>query len=205
MSSWFESNPTKSVIVHTVLVVVAVWEFPIFVLDVNKVNFYEAKVSRIEAESREVSARNKVLSTWLEYLTQENNRMKKWLEGIPKSIPHYEKQTEELQSEIKSLKENITNTSSRNLPQSGPQLYKNSYWQDAATSIVDNETKVVPGVAKINYGDSADINLTLPNDEKIKAKSVAPGENWTFSKGESNYMLVIESIDWQRGSTGLAL
>jgi cell division protein FtsB len=199
MNNWFENNPTKSVIVHTILVAATVWAFFIFVFDENKVNFYEAKVSKIEAASKEVYARNEVLTTRLEFITEENKKLRSWLEDTPSTVPHYEKEIEKLKSQLVSLKGVASVNTSIKSADLSKILYENSIHQEAATSFIDKKTNVVLGVEKINYGNSANINLTLPDGEKIKAKNVKAGETWNFKKNGTEYMLILNSIDWASG------
>jgi len=54
MSNWFENNPTRSILIHTVVVAAATWAFFVFIFDENKVNLHEAKVSQVEAATKEV-------------------------------------------------------------------------------------------------------------------------------------------------------
>ncbi len=91
MSNWLENNQTKSVITYTIFVAAATWTAFFYIFDENKVKLHEAQVNKIEAVSREVTARNTVLITRLEYLTKENDKYLRWIENTDKTLPFYEK------------------------------------------------------------------------------------------------------------------
>ncbi len=200
MSNWFESNPTKSVILHTIVVAAAVWASFFFIFDENKVNFYEAKVSKVEAASREYAAKNEVLSTRLEYLKDENVKLQRWLESTPKSIPYYESKITSLNKIISDLKKprSPVTKKTENI-ESNEVLYFNFKRKPAASTFFDSKTNAAFAVEKINYGNTADINLTLPNGENIKTKGVTPGETWRFKKNGEQYILLLDSVDWASG------
>jgi len=184
------------------LVGAVVWAIFVFVFDENKVNFYEAKVSTAEAETREVLAKNEVLATRIEYLTEDNSRMKEWLENIPTSIPHYEKLIKDLISENAELKKITLNTATTEPNPQDNSLYKSSVLQGASSAFIDNKTKAVFGVGKIHIDNSADVNLTLPSGEKIKVERAFAGETWNFGHGDNEYMFVLESVDWPTAKFG---
>jgi len=197
MSNWFESNATKSIIINTLLVATATWATFEFVFDKNKINLYEARIGKTEAEAKEVEARNSVLATRVEYLTIENQKLLSWLESTPNSIPYYEKEITSLKEKLKIAAQK-TESSPQNTPSAdNPSLYySNSEKLESSTSFFDKETNIVFGAPKINYGDTADIILTLPDGEKIKAKDAVPGETWRFNKKGKEYMLILDSVDW---------
>ncbi|MCB2426674.1 hypothetical protein [Methylophaga pinxianii] len=107
MSNWFEDNPTKSVVAHTVIVAAATWAAFYFVFDENKIKLIEAKAEKIAAESKEVNARNSVLVTRLDYLTKENEKYLRWLESTPNTLPFYELEITKLEEQIVKLKTDL--------------------------------------------------------------------------------------------------
>lgn len=196
MSNWFETNPTKSVIVHTIIVAGASWAAFLFIYDENKVKFYEAQVETIKAEARELSARNSVLVSRLEHLKEENYKFAKWLEATPNTIPFYEKENKKLKLELEEA--NSNNAESPKDPQIGNpiSLYKNKTFGNTATAFFDPKTQVTFGIPKINYGDTANINLTFPSGEKKELKNIGAGTTWDFSDEGKKYRVILDSIDW---------
>lgn len=196
MSNWFESNPTRSIIIHTLLVVAATWAAFEFVFDKNKINLYEARIGKTEAESKEVEARNSVLATRVEYLTSENQKLLKWLESTPQTIPYYEKEITRLKNVI-LISEKVGMAPQGDAEQSKLSSYRNESGKlEAAASFFDDKTNVVFGVPRINYGDTANVAITFPNGEKIQTKDAVAGETWRFNKQGKEYMLILDSVDW---------
>ncbi|EKF9628519.1 hypothetical protein O1C60_003796 [Vibrio cholerae] len=206
MSNWFENNPTKSVLIHTVLVATATWAAFTFVFDENRVKLHEAKVARAEAETKEVNARNSVLVTRLDYLTKENEKLNRWLEQEPKSIPYYEKQLTVLSEKIESLEGALQLAQER---ESGSNTEKGDRWVDellkrynevqlkpVQQSIYDPLTGVVVGADRVTIDGKTDIKITFPDGKKIEQKSAAPGETWNFQNNGKEYRLILDSADW---------
>ncbi|MCG8017752.1 MAG: hypothetical protein JAY97_16185 [Candidatus Thiodiazotropha sp. 'RUGA'] len=198
MSNWFEENATRSVIVHTLVVAAATWAAFAFIFDENKVQLHEAKVSRVEAAAKEVSARNSVLITRVEYLTKENEKLTRWLESTPKSIPHYENEINNLKERIIELEKVAANVSNANVTETSdhPDFYQLMKNLKSGTSFVDPKTKAVLGVRDIDIDKTAFVNISLPSGKKIKAEKVSPGETWGFEDAGKEYQLVLDSIDW---------
>jgi len=196
MSNWFESNPAKSVIGHTIFVAAATWAIFIFVFDENKVNLHEAKVERVEAEAREIEARNSVLTTRIEYLTEENRKLNTWLGQAPSTIPYYERQLTDLTEKLKESEEKLAQLPEPSPTHSGESLYRNIKSGDAGTTFHDVKTNAVLGVSRISYGDIASVNLTLPGKGATQESDVTAGSTWMFTIGGAEYLLILGSIDW---------
>jgi len=196
VSNWFENNATKSVLVYTMFIAASVWAIFIFVYDESKINLFEAKVERIEAEAREIDARNMVLSTRLEYLIEENRKLNEWFEKIPSTIPYYENQITLLKTKLKLVEDQLAQTPNPTISQENKPRYYNYIKGGVATTFFDPKTNSTLGISKINYGDTAEINLTLPNGQKIKEDGIKAGETWTFNEDGKDYRLILDSIDW---------
>lgn len=197
MSNWFEQHPTRSIIVHTLLVAAATWAAFEFIFDKNKINLFEAKIGKTVAEAKEVEARNSVLLTRVEYLTLENQKLTRWLESTPNTIPYYEKEVKRLEEKLKTVQLEIgPATQDRPIEDISSTYNATSQVLDSSTAFYDKKTNVVLGVPEIRIGDKADIVLTLPDGKKIKEKDVTTGETWRFNKGGKEYMLMLDSIDW---------
>ncbi len=186
------------------MVATATWAAFTFVFDENRVKLHEAKVARAEAETKEVNARNSVLATRLDYLTKENDKLNKWLEHEPKSIPYYEKQLTVLSGKIEALEGAL-----QLAQESDPNKDKENYWENdflkkynevqlkpVQQSIYDPLTEVVVGADRVSIDGKTDIKITFPDGQKIEQKSAAPGETWDFHNGGKAYRLILDSADW---------
>lgn len=203
MSNWFEENATRSVIIHTVVVATATWAAFAFVFDENRVKLHEAKVARAESEIKEVNARNSVLSTRVDYLTQENIQLHQWLESEPKTVPFYEKKLSELSDKLVSLEDALRKAQSSNSEKLNSnwieeelKKYNMTKFQPVRMSIYDPFTHVVVGADRISVDGRTDILITLPNGGKIVSPSSLPGTTWDYEFNGKKYRLILEAADW---------
>lgn len=131
-------------------------------------------------------------------MTKENEKLTRWLEGTPKSIPHYENEITKLKekvSELEKLAANIPNVDVTETPEH-PGFYQLIKNLKSGTSFVDPKTKAVLGVRDIDIDKTAYVNISLPSGKKIKAEKVSPGETWVFEDAGKEYQLLLDSIDW---------
>ncbi|WP_435036877.1 hypothetical protein [Pseudomonas neuropathica] len=201
-AKWFEENQTKSVLVYTALVAGFTWGCFFFVFDENKVKFYEAKVSRAEAETKEVTARASVLSARLEFLEKDNSKLTTWLEGTKNSIPYYEKEITRLNERL-STEHPTPNTPPPDTPLDQPQkavAYSHTESRDAGTTYRDLRTQAMIGVQSVSIERTARVIVNLPDQVKpIEDKDAAPGTSWGFVHSGKNYSLSLDAIDWASG------
>ncbi|TNF09512.1 MAG: hypothetical protein EP323_00125 [Gammaproteobacteria bacterium] len=210
MSNWFENNPTKSVLVHTVVVATVTWAAFTFIFDENRVKLHEAKVARAEAETKEVNAQNSVLVTRVDYLTKENEKLLKWLENEPNAIPFYEKQIKDLKETISKLEQQeeifkSNTTIDNSWFEKELSKYNKVQLKPTGASIFDAKTNLVVGADRVTTNGTTDVKITFPDGKKIEKKSALPGETWDFEDNGKSYRLILESADWasQRYSTRL--
>ncbi|NEX82897.1 hypothetical protein [Aeromonas rivipollensis] len=203
MSNWFENNPTKSVLLHTIVVATATWAAFTFIFDENRVKFHEAKVTKAEAETKEIGARNTVLVTRIDYLTKENDRLQRWLESEPKTIPYYEKHVAELSKKIESLEGSLNEIRSSASEKQSEGLWKEVMkkydfiqMKPVQTSIRDPHTNLVIGAERISSSGSTKIRITFPDGERIEKDDVYPGDTWDYTYKGSKFRLILDSADW---------
>lgn len=201
-AKWFEENQTKSVLVYTALVAGFTWGCFYFVFDENKVKFYEAKVSRAEAETKEVTARASVLSARLEFLEKDNSKLTTWLEGTKNSIPYYEKEIARLNERL-STEPATPNTTHPDAPLDQPQkavAYSHTESLDAGTTYRDLRTRAMIGVQSLSIERTAKVIVNLPDKSTpIEVKDAAPGTSWGFAHSGKNYSLSLDVVDWVSG------
>lgn len=193
-------------LIHTILVATATWAAFTFVFDENRVKLHEAKVARAESETKEVNARNSLLVTRLDYLTKENEKLNKWLEQEPKSIPYYEKQLTVLSEKIETLEVTLQlaqESGSKNNTVTGNHLidnilkrYDEVQLKSVEQSIYDPLTGVIIGASRVTIDGKTDIKITFPDGKKAEQKSATPGETWDFTNNGKKYRVILDSADW---------
>lgn len=75
MSNWFESNPTKSVIGYTILIIGVTWAFYKFTFEESKIDNYKSQIETKQATITQYQAR-------IEYLEEENLKFKSELKDF---------------------------------------------------------------------------------------------------------------------------
>lgn len=203
MGNWFEDNPTKSVLIHTVVVATATWAAFTFVFDENRIKLHEAKVARAESETKEVNARNLVLATRVDYLTKENEQLHRWLESEPKTVPYYENQLSKLSQKVLGFEESLRKAQSISSEKQGSdwlqrelEKYNATQTKPVQMSIYDPFTNVVIGADRVSIEGKTDIKITLPDGKKIENPSSLPGDTWDYEYQGKNYRIILDSADW---------
>ena len=201
-NNWFESNPTKSVIGHSLLVAAATWAAFYFVFDENKINIVKAEAAKYRAETKEVQARNTVLIEQRDQLRQENDKYLKWLSEEPKTLPFYENKIAKLEAEVLELKtqleESSTKTDDKNKipPSVNDKFYSIEETLKVGSTFIDKKTNVVIGVQNIEIDRTAGVYITYPSGNTFRSDSVVPGEAWSFTVDGIKYSLVLSTLDW---------
>lgn len=72
MSNWFEENPTKSVIVYTILIATTTWAISTYVLQDNRIALLRSELDSQKALSEQYRAKSELLSKDLESVRAEN-------------------------------------------------------------------------------------------------------------------------------------
>jgi len=201
MSNWFESNPTKSIITYTLVIVTFTWAASFFVLDENKVNLYKAQVENEKTVNRQLNVKISVLEEKLLSLSNENNRFEKWLFEDTSSYPFLIEKITELEKKIKTkdLKKHTTDKAKQlsNIVKK-PYLYSEVFVM--GQSFTDPLTNATLGVSQISIKYTADIYLYLPGKEVIEEVGIKPGTSWIYEYNKKQYKLTLNTVNWT-GST----
>jgi len=201
MSNWFESNPTKSIITYTLVIVTFTWAASFFVLDENKVNLYKAQVENEKTVNRQLNVKISVLEEKLLSLSNENNRFEKWLFEDTSSYPFLIEKITELEKKIKTkdLKKHTTDKAKQlsNIVKK-PYLYSEVFVM--GQSFTDPLTNATLGVSQISIKYTADIYLYLPGKEAIEEVGIKPGTSWIYEYNKKQYKLTLNTVNWT-GST----
>ncbi|WDF47138.1 hypothetical protein PQ459_01345 [Chryseobacterium sp. KACC 21268] len=75
MSNWFETNPTKSIIGYTILIIGVTWAFYKFTFEESKIDNYKSQIETKQATISQYQAR-------IEYLEEENLKFKSELKDF---------------------------------------------------------------------------------------------------------------------------
>ena len=199
MSNWFEENATKSIIIYTILIATSVWAFSHFILDENKIASYKAEITsyktKIEFLEREIAT-----------LTDKNSLYISWLEEEKKSFPSLEKKIEKLGQENERLESSLAGCHKTTSTQSCILMeYVNADDQIRRGEVfIDELTEVMLGVLNIHSNYTADIMITIPNEDPKTEKNVKPSQSWSFEANSGKeYRIIITNINWYSSSLGV--
>lgn len=161
-----------------------------------------------------LEARNELLFDRGEFFKEDNEKYLSILQNTNNSIPFYESKIETLNDEIIVYKEKaklVGNCkeigSVKNLATEDGLLlttedgrYLTIEEKKVGSSYVDKKTKASIGVRYINSNKIAeDVNITFPDGSTKKVKEAYPGESWDYKKGEDEYRLILNKLDWASG------
>ncbi|NRT16605.1 hypothetical protein HNP99_002976 [Flavobacterium sp. 28A] len=163
MSNWFETNPTKSIISYTILIIGVVWVFYKFTFEESKIDNYKSQIETKQATISQFQAR-------IEYLEEENLKFKSelkdyedWNSKSENPTLFYKSQYEKtILTRDNSVKTNISkNTDLKNIKISKSESYIN---KDLDIIIGLTDVSVNYGCfLNISYGNSLNINFENKN------------------------------------------
>ncbi len=202
MSNWFENSPTRSVILHTILVAGSVWAVFAFVFDENKVSVFRAQAENEKATAGQYKAKTEVLEVEISRLRDENKKYQDWLTATPNSIPYFETKLKALTEENSNLQQKLATpgvTPSGNAT-TAPEIKNFPYVGTKTLSLgeafVDPKTNVTIGIGRISPNFTANGSVTLPGQEQKDFEAIKSGDNWKFPYGEKQYQLTVLKVDW---------
>lgn len=195
MKNWFEENPIKSIITHTVLVAGVTWGISYFIIDENKVNYYQSQVESARTTTEQYKAKTEILQTDNAKLISERDRYLKWLEEAPNTIPFFEKRIKKLENENLQLRNKLTQIGKPSTEQPS-EKYSNTLTLNKSQTFIDSKTGVMLSVTSIDQNFEAEVSLTLPGEETKKLSKITAGEQWRFVSKGGKFMIIIKEINW---------
>jgi outer membrane murein-binding lipoprotein Lpp len=188
MSNWFEDNPSKSVVAHTILVAATTWAISTFVLDSSKVDNLETVIKTLQAKIDVLGNDNAVLR-------ETNARYEQALRSSPGTLPYYESEIASLKKDKASLEnaaaEKGTPSSART-----SKLYAATETRKVGEAVVDPETGLTIGINSINTSYLATGILTLPGQTSVQLQDVGAGTMWEFNTGSRSFRLALAKVNW---------
>ena len=197
LSNWFESNPTKSILIYTFFVAGFTWGVSNFILDENRVNLYKAQVENEQALNRQFNAKIGVLESRIIELSNENKRLYDWVAKEPGSFPALSKEIEALEHQLASERE-VTESNAPNGLNENKTDVSYSYSESfvIGQSFTDPLTNATIGVSNVSIQRTADVYLHLPGSSGVEVNSVKPGSSWVYSYKNKTYKLTLNTIEW---------
>lgn len=187
MANWFENNPTKSVVVHTVFVAATTWAVSTFILVDRQLLDVKSQLETQKIITEQYKVKVEVLQKDIENLRHENTEYKTWLEKSEFIIPSI------VVPEVQRMREEITSLKSK----------LGQYDQN-----IDSVKNLKVGIAFIDL--DLDISLTLddvgihnnaliyfkkPNSNKsIQLEDVKAGREVHFEKNGKKYKIVFTKV-----------
>ncbi|SDU58367.1 hypothetical protein [Pseudomonas mandelii] len=202
MSNWFEESPTRSVILHTILVAGTVWAVFTFVFDENKVSVFRAQAENEKATAGQYKAKTEVLEVEISRLRDENKKYQDWLTATPNSIPYFETKLKALTEENSNLQQKLATPASTpsgnatTTPEFTNLPYVGTKTLSLGEAYVDPKTNVTIGIGKISPSFTATGSVTLPGQDQKNFETIKSGDNWIFPLGKKQYQLTVLKVDW---------
>jgi len=201
MSNWFESNPLRAIIIHTIVVGGAVWTAFVFVFDENKVAVHKA-------EAQNYRAKTEVLEVEISRLKEENKKYLEWLTATPNTIPYLEARLKASSEEMDRLKSQLSANGRASSQSSGnlsTELYAVSETISVGSSFLDAKTTALVGLSKVTVEKTASLTLTLPGTPTRELTEVKPGAVWMFSYAKKNYRLALQRVNWYKNEITVSI
>ncbi|KQV10065.1 hypothetical protein ASC74_13620 [Pseudomonas sp. Root329] len=202
MSNWFEESPTRSVILHTILVAGTVWAVFTFVFDENKVSVFRAQAENEKATAGQYKAKTEVLEVEIARLRDENKKYQDWLTATPNSLPYFETKMKALTEENTKLQQELATSGSKPSENAttAPELTNLPYVGTKTLSLgeayVDPKTNATIGIGRITSNFTATGSVTLPGQNQKDFENIKSGDNWIFPSGKKQYQLTVLKVDW---------
>lgn len=190
MPNWFEENPTKSVIVHTILISASTWAASTFILQDNRLNLAKSELESQKTLTEQYKSKTELLQRDIDQLREENTEYKAWLEKTKDAIPLITPRILELKSKITSLESELNSTTRTSANPT----------KEISTSIgrayLDETTGLIISTKKTTIERTALIEIKFPESETRTTSTATPGQQWKFSAKNKKYQITIIEILW---------
>ena len=203
MPNWFEDHPARSIIVYTLTIAAATWACSTFVVDERRVNYYKAEAENSETMAKQYQAKVSVLELENRNIREENQTYRRWLESQPTSFPALAAKIKQLEdSQPKQpCTQSGQETAAKTVPAQAPNAanagpYSSKGVAKEGETFTDSHTGVNVGVAQVTVDQTAKIILNLPGKQQQVIPAVMPGMQWPYSYRGSNYELLVKAIHW---------
>ncbi|ENW97793.1 hypothetical protein [Acinetobacter sp. NIPH 298] len=187
MSNWFEDNPLKSIIGHTVLVMTFTWGISTFVLEDRKLSDVKSQLETQKSVTEEYKVKVEILQKDIEKLQAENSEYKLWLEKEGKVVPSIiVSKNLQMQEEIKNLRSMLKDSAM------GVE-YKHNL--SVGTAYIDNGLDISMTLDKVFYGNKASIYIRFPDsNENVKYENIKAGDVKIFKKDNKKHKITFTKV-----------
>lgn len=197
MGNWFEENPSRSVVVHTIIVGGAVWAAFAFVFDESKIAVYRAQAENEKATAGQYKAKTEVLEVEIARLRDENKKYLDWMVSTPNTIPYLEQRIKALNDENSRQKAQLTIKGEA--PKTEGSLitpYSSGRVLNLGDAFVDPKTHASLGIGRITADFSTSVVIALPGQKPVEIPNAKPGSSWNFLKDNKQYQMTLSRVDW---------
>jgi hypothetical protein len=195
VGNWFEDNPVKSIIGHTLLVAGVTAGAFIFVFDSNK-------VTATKAEADQYKAKTETLEAQIASLKEENERYLGWLTSTQNSFPALEIKIKSLTEANKSLQGALD---ARNIKPTVSGTEERAATISVGDTFVDDQTGVSFGLGGVTHDFKATGLLMLPSGKAEEITEVRPGQAWNFEFKNEPYQIQLRNVDWYSNKVTIAI
>jgi uncharacterized small protein (DUF1192 family) len=182
MSNWFEDNPVKSVIVHTIFIAATTWAVSTYVFQDNRIALLRSELDAQKALSEQYKTKSELLSKDLESVRAENVEYRNWLSESKDAVPAIMPRITELKSYIASLEAKVAKL---------PAAFSLNRDARRGAPTTDDKTGVVVEVQEVTVDKQAKLLVKFPDRDTKVVLKVKGGEFFPFMLGPVTYRLSI--------------
>ena len=195
MSNWFESNPTKSVIGYTILIIGVTWAFYKFTFEESKIDNYKSQIETKQATITQYQAR-------IEYLEEENQKFKSELKDFEEWNSKSENPTLFYKSQYEKTILSRNDSTKTNISQ------KNNLENiliNKSESYINKDLDLIIGLkdVSVNYGCFFNISYGNKLNQNFENKKV--GETLVLDSNKGKIKVTINKVNYVYSSIEISI
>ncbi|MBK9479122.1 MAG: hypothetical protein IPN99_09855 [Bacteroidetes bacterium] len=210
MSTWFEQNQTKSVIIYTALISATTWGFYKFIYEENKLDLYKAQIETKQSVIGQYQSR-------IDFLEKENSKLQvvlndfeEWNSKSKDPTLFYKTKFEEIAdlkkefTQKKALNDTVIvadNSSGQNPPEAPELKLPINFEISKGRTYVNDLGKIVIGLNNVHVDQDADFTLSIGNKKNITYENIKVGSSFSFIIfNNKKIAIVLSQTDFISGS-----
>ena len=193
MSNWFEDNPTKSVIMYTLVVAASVWATSTFILQDNRLALLKSEVESQRSLTEQYKSKVELLQRDLDFARTENAEYKAWLAQTKDAVPLMIPRLMELKASVAKLQSDAANSGNSN---SAITPTTRELSVGLGRAFIDEGTGVIVTLKKTYPERTASLIVKLPDTPNNIEQTINPGAQWKFKANKTFYTLTVTEIQF---------
>lgn len=201
MSNWFESNPTKSVISYTLVIIASTWAVSTFVLQDNRTSLLKSEIDSQKAIAEQYKSKVELLQREIDAVRAENAEYRAWLYQAKDAVPIMVPRLVELKAKIAELESRSSGAKATGSLTVAPAETRVS----RGKAHIDPETGLVFTVLNVDVNRRAHVAVKIPGKSTAQESTVYAGWQWKFESNSSQYTLTLTEVNFTGDSVNIQL